>query len=168
MESEFKRRRESMKKIIVLFNILFFCSSINAQSIQKLKSTGLDSIIAASNTPLIVNFWATFCKPCVAEIPHFQKIAGDNNVRLLLVSIDLEDEYPEGIAAFAKKRKFTAPIAWLNETNADYFCPRIDSSWSGAIPASLFINNKTGYRKFIGDEISAAIFSREIEAMLKQ
>jgi thiol-disulfide isomerase/thioredoxin len=157
-----------MKKILIIFIALIFCSSVNAQSIQKLKSTELDSIIAASNTPLIVNFWATFCKPCVGEIPHFQKLAEANNVRLLLVSLDLEEEYPKGIAAFAKKRKFTAPVAWLNETNADYFCPRIDSSWSGAIPASLFINNKTGYRKFIGDEISSAIFSKEIEAMLKQ
>jgi thiol-disulfide isomerase/thioredoxin len=157
-----------MKKILIIFTVLIFCKGVNAQSIQKLKSTELDSIIAASNTPLIVNFWATFCKPCVGEIPHFQKLAEANNVRLLLVSLDLEEDYPKGIAAFAKKRKFTAPVAWLNETNADYFCPRIDSSWSGAIPASLFINNKTGYRKFIGDEISSAIFSKEIEAMLKQ
>jgi thiol-disulfide isomerase/thioredoxin len=154
-----------MKKIQTILIILIFCSSINA---QPLKSTELDSIIAAGTTPLIVNFWATFCKPCVGEIPHFQKLAAANNVKLLLVSLDMEDEYPKGIAAFAKKRKFTAPVAWLNETNADYFCPRIDSSWSGAIPASLFINNKTGYRKFIGDEISAEIFSKEIEAMLKR
>jgi thiol-disulfide isomerase/thioredoxin len=157
-----------MKKILTIFIVFIFCSNINAQSIQKLKSTELDSIIAVSNTPLIVNFWATFCKPCVGEIPHFQKLAATDNVKLLLVSLDLEEEYPKGIAAFAKKRNFTAPIAWLNETNADYFCPRIDSSWSGAIPTSLFINNKTGYRKFIGDEISAEIFSKEIEAMLKQ
>jgi thiol-disulfide isomerase/thioredoxin len=157
-----------MKKILTILIVLIFCSSINAQSIQKLKSTELDSIIAAGNTPMVVNFWATFCKPCIQEIPHFQKIAAANNVKLLLVSLDLEEEYPKGIAAFAKKRNFTAPIAWLNETDADYFCPRIDSSWSGAIPASLFINNKTGYRKFIGDEISAEIFSKEIEAMLKQ
>ncbi len=157
-----------MKKIPAILALFIFCVSVNAQSIQKLKSTELDSIIAASNTPLIVNFWATFCKPCIAEIPHFQKLATANNVKLLLVSLDTEDEYPKGITAFAKKRNFTAPIAWLNETDADYFCPRIDSSWSGAIPASLFINNKTRYRKFIGNEISAEIFSNEIGAMLKQ
>jgi thiol-disulfide isomerase/thioredoxin len=157
-----------MKKILAILIYLIFCISINAQSIQKLKSTELDSIIATSNTPLVVNFWATFCKPCIEEIPHFQKLAAANNVKLLLISLDTEEEYPKGIAAFAKKRKFTAPVAWLNETDADYFCPRIDSSWSGAIPVSLFINNKTGYRKFIGDEISAVNFKKEIEALLKQ
>lgn len=156
-----------MKKIPAICILLFFCVSMNAQSIPKLKSTELDSIIGASNTPLILNFWATFCKPCIEEIPHFQKLAAANNVKLLLVSLDMEDEYPKGIAAFAKKRKFTAPVAWLDETDADYFCPRIDSSWSGAIPASLLINNKTGYRKFIGEEISAEDFKKEIEAMLK-
>jgi thiol-disulfide isomerase/thioredoxin len=156
-----------MKKISTILILFIFCAGVNAQSIQKLKSTELDSIIAAGNTPLIVNFWATFCKPCIKEIPHFQKLAAANKVKLLLVSLDLEDEYPKGIAAFAKKRKFTAPVAWLDETDADYFCPRIDSSWSGVIPVSLFINNKTGYRKFIGEEISAENFKKEIEAMLK-
>jgi thiol-disulfide isomerase/thioredoxin len=117
---------------------------------------------------LIVNFWATFCVPCIEEIPYFQKIVKNHakdSVKLLLVSLDLKEDYVK-IRTVAAKRKFTASIVWLNETNADYFCPRIDSAWSGAIPASLFINNKTGYRKFCEEQIKEDKLEKEIMAIL--
>ncbi|MEI2737607.1 MAG: hypothetical protein V9F01_02345 [Chitinophagaceae bacterium] len=66
-----------------------------------------------------------------------------------------------------KKRNVTAEVAWLDETNADYFCPKIDAKWSGAIPATLFINNKTGYRNFIEEQISHEKLKKEIMAILE-
>ncbi|HEX4875985.1 MAG TPA: hypothetical protein VFV31_04890 [Chitinophagaceae bacterium] len=67
----------------------------------------------------------------------------------------------------AEKRKFTAPIVWLDETNADYFCPKIDPKWSGAIPATLFINNKTGYRNFMEAQLTQEELKKEIMAILR-
>jgi hypothetical protein len=81
-------------------------------------------------------------------------MAAKDTVELLLVSLDLPDYYPAKIESFATKQKFTAPIMWLNENNADVFCPVIDKKWSGAIPASLFVNNATGYRKFIEAQVT--------------
>jgi hypothetical protein len=83
-----------------------------------------------------------------------------------LVSLDLQNFYPAKIKSFAVKRKFTAPILWLDEYNADYFCPKVDTAWSGAIPASLFINNKTGYRKFFEEQLSKEKLEKEIKAIL--
>ncbi len=120
---------------------------------------------------MIINFWATFCIPCIEEIPYFIQKTKDfeqQNISLLLVSLDLEDYYPNRITNFAGKHHFTAPIAWLNETDADLFCPRIDESWSGAIPATLFVNNTTGYRKFIEDQLSEQELEKEIHSMLKK
>lgn len=157
-----------MKKHFVLGTLLLFASSCFSQGIKKIKITDLEKTIAESKTPLIVNFWATFCIPCIEEIPYFQKLVKkhqEDSVKLLLVSLDLEEDYMK-IRPFAAKRKFTAPMAWLDETNADYFCPKVDSSWSGAIPATLFINNKTGYRKFYEEQIKEEIFEKEIMAIL--
>ena len=146
--------------------LLIFSVVINAQELKKIKITELEKTIRESKTPLIVNFWATFCKPCIEEIPYFQELAKKNGVKLLLVSLDLEDFYPGKIKSFIVKNKYTAPVFWLNEYNADYFCPKVDKSWSGAIPASLFINNKTGYRKFYEDQLSKEKVEKEIIAIL--
>ena len=117
----------------------------------------------------MVNFWATFCKPCIEEIPYFEKIISqykDKKVKFLMVSMDLKDEYPKGIASFAKKNKFTSQIVWLNETNADYFCPKVDKAWSGGIPATLIINSKTGYRKFFESQLDPGEFEAELKKAL--
>ena len=157
-----------MKKFCLLIAVLSYAIVSDGQVIKKIKITDLERTIHESKTPLIVTFWATYCIPCIQEIPHFQKTVkkyARDSVKLLLVSLDLREDYKK-IKAFAEKRKFTAEKVWLNETNADYFCPKIDSAWSGAIPATLFINNKTGYRKFYEDPIKEDKLEKEIMAIL--
>ena len=153
-------------RIFLIIACLFFFASINAQEIKKIKIIELEKTIKESKTPLIVNFWATFCKPCLEEMPYFQALAKKNKVTLLLVSLDLEKSYPAKIKNYIVKNKYTAPVFWLDEYNADYFCPKVDSSWSGAIPASLFLNNSTGYRKFFEDQLSKEKLEKEIMAIL--
>ncbi len=146
-----------IKKSLVLSVFLFASILGFSQEVKSVKITDLEKIITESKTPLIINFWATWCTPCIEEIPYFLKEVNTHkkdSVAILLVSLDFKESYPAGISSFAKKRKFDAPIAWLNETNADYFCPKIDVKWSGAIPATLFINNSKGYRKFYEAQLS--------------
>ena len=150
--------------IMLCFNLGVFC-----QKIKKIKIMDLEKTINESKGPLIVNFWATYCVPCLREIPSFQQMARqfkDKGVKLLLVSIDMKEAYPSKIIAIAKKLKLNPPVYWLDETNADYFCPKVDSSWYGALPSSLLINNTTGYRKFFEDELSKEKLEKEIQAML--
>jgi len=159
----------SMKSMILVIALAFGGPWLRAQEIRKVKITEVEKIIAESKTPLIVNMWATWCKPCIEELPYFLeevKEHREDSLTLLLVSLDFADDYPGKIAGFAKKRKIDAPIIWLDETNADYFCPKIDPEWSGAIPATLFINNKTGYRKFVEEQIPHPQLKKEIMAIL--
>lgn len=83
-----------------------------------------------------------------------------------MVSLDLKEAYPKKVTSFTKKLKITSPVVWLNESNADLFCPAVDSSWSGAIPATVFINNPKGYHKFFEEELSKAKLEAEIKKML--
>ncbi len=160
----------SLRKPAMLAVFSFFAAIVSGQTIRKVKVTDLEKIISESKTPLIINFWATWCVPCVEEIPYFQeevKKHEKDSLQLLLVSLDMRDAYPDGLTRFVQKRKIKVPVNWLDETNADYFCPKIDPRWSGALPASLFINNKTGYRKFFEEQLTRDTLQKEIMAILQ-
>ena len=156
--------------IVIIMNS-FFALPVVGQEVERIKITDLEKIIAESKTPLIVNFWATFCKPCMEEIPHFQKLGSkyeNKGVKMLLVSLDMRDDFPDKVNTFIKNKKISIPTAWLDETYADYFCPRIAKAWSGAIPATLFINNRNGYRKFTEEPLSEEQLEKEIRSVLGQ
>lgn len=154
-----------------LFILMFILSTgiVHGQEIKKVKITEVEKIIAESKTPLVVNMWATWCVPCVEELPHFIKAEKErkDSFQLLLVSLDFKESFPDKMKKFMKEKKLGHSTFWLDETNADYFCPRIDAKWSGAIPATLFINNKTGYRKFVEEQISPGDLEKEIMALLE-
>ncbi|HJS54917.1 MAG TPA: TlpA disulfide reductase family protein [Chitinophagaceae bacterium] len=156
-------------KLLIVFVFFFSCRQVSSQDIPKWKIEDLQDYITKSDTPVVVNFWATYCVPCIKEIPYFQEVIKkyeDSGVKLLLVSLDFKESYPDKISSFADKRKFDSPIVWLDETNADYFCPKIDSDWSGVMPATLFINNKNGHRSFFEEEMPREKFEDEIKKIL--
>ena len=159
-----------MKKLFVLLTFIAISLVGFSQQIPKWKITDVENLMNAKDGKILVlNFWATFCKPCVAEIPFFIQVTDkykSEQVQLYLISVDLPSAYPKKISSFAKQKNFNSNIAWLQETDADYFCPRIDSSWSGSIPAMLILNTKTGYRKFFEGEIKAELFEKELKKAL--
>lgn len=141
-----------------------------SQTIKKVKIEELAAYIQKSDHPLVVNFWATWCAPCVEELPYFNeeiKKFADQKAELVLVSLDFADAYPAKLATFLKKNNYSASFYWLNETNADHFCPQIDSSWTGSIPSTLFINNKTGYKKFFERQLTHPQLTLNLKELVK-
>lgn len=153
--------------MLILLPICLYGSS---QAIPRWKTDSLLHYEGSSSGVAVINFWATFCKPCVEEIPHFMDMAdrhASEGVSLLLVSLDLPDMYPGKLRSFIKKKKYRYPVIWLDESDADYFLPRIDSTWSGSIPATLIVNNKTGYRKFIESPLLEKELEEEIISAMR-
>ena len=145
-------------RVFFLYILMFAGLTVWGQEIKSVKITDLEKLIRESRKPMIINFWATWCMPCIEEIPYFEKLVAEHkdSIQLILVSLDFKEEFPKGILALVQKRNFKSGIYWLDETRADYFCPRIDSSWSGSIPSSLFINNANGFRLFREEQIKEA------------
>ncbi len=156
-------------KLLLVGLFLFFGTAGFSQEIQKVKAVDLEKLINESKTPLIINFWATWCMPCVEEMPAFLEEYKDHkkdSLKLVLVSLDFADNYQDKITKFMKRRKVDAPVMWLDETDADYFCPKVDPKWSGVIPATLFINNANSYRNFTEGQLSHKELKNEIKRML--
>lgn len=146
-----------MKKIFLC--IAIFISFQSYAQIPEWKIRDFEQYIADHPGKILVfNFWATFCKPCVAEIPAMIRITDSlsaYHVQLILVSVDEKENYPKKLHLFVEKRNWKTNLRWLNESDADYFCPKVDSSWSGSIPATLIINTSKHYRAFYEEEFTA-------------
>lgn len=139
--------------LLAFSSICFFARS---QSVVSCTLTELENIISSNDSEMVViNFWTTYCKPCVAEIPDLIRVChGKKNVKLTLVSLDNRSMFPKKLNHFVRKHHFNTNLLWLNETDANYFCPKIDPSWNGTVPATLIINRKNGKRLFVESEMS--------------
>ncbi len=159
-----------MKQFALLVSFIFVSVFVRSQSIERWKINDLLKYTSTSDSALVINFWATYCGPCIEELPYFHTIAEkyrQQKVKLLLVSLDFADYYPDRIRNFAAKQKYTAQIVWLDEEKPDFFCPKVDTAWSGAMPATLFLNPKTGYRKFIEAQLKSEELDEQIRRMLQ-
>lgn len=131
--------------------------SVGAQ-VKLLTLDDLDKRIAqGKDTTFVINFWATWCSPCVAELPNFEKLRLANlkkPFKILLVSLDFKSKLEKDVIPFVLKNKIKAEVFLLNEPDQQKFVERIDKKWSGAIPATLFINKKI--RRFYEKEFTEA------------
>jgi len=157
-------------RILIIALLCLVAFSGTTQEVKKVKIDDLMKYIEASDHPLVVNFWATWCSPCTHELPYFQsniKNFADKKVELILVSLDFKFDYPRKVVDFIKKEKYSGTFFWLDETNADLFCPKIDERWDGGIPATLFINKKTSYRNFFARQLTEDQFKSELKNLIK-
>jgi len=159
-----------MKKT-TFFILLFFAYSVCfSQSIKKVKITDVAKMIDTSSTPLIINIWATWCAPCVHEIPWFEKQVAelkDTTVQLILISVDFRTDYPKKLENFVREKGYKSKVLWLEETDASYFCPFIDKDWDGNIPVTLMVNNKKKYRQFYNSQITEPRLKLELQKLLE-
>lgn len=125
---------------------------------------------AGGDTVFVVNFWATWCKPCVAELPWFEKVhqsmhAG-SPIRVMLVSLDTPKDLDK-VERFLRTKGITADVVIMNERKPHLWIDRIDSTWSGAIPATLLLHAASARRVFHEREFTYNELITAIEAFRK-
>ncbi len=128
---------------IFLLCYLLVSPEAKAQDIRTVRWPELQSHLATpSARPLLVNFWATWCKPCVQELPMFLRAADTlkGQVDFLFVSMDFEQDRERKLVPFVTKRNFQSPVWLLNETDYNAFIDKVHPAWSGAIPATLLLS----------------------------
>ena len=177
-----------MKRLItpyffLLFTLPFF--SLDAKG-QQSTSTTVDQVIVSepvirvvdykrlkpiytkeNDTLYVVNFWATWCRPCVEELPHFMsvndKFRENSRFKMILVSLDDAEKANGTVKNFAKRLKLNVDNYLLDDIKKmNEWIPDVDSLWSGSIPATLFIKNGRGLR-FVENSLD----KDELESIIK-
>ena len=155
-----------MKKNYFTLLLLFLFSSAISQEIEVIDVSEMESIIhEETGKTKIINFWATWCKPCVEEIPYFEALNNNpefEDFEIVLISLDFIEELDSKLRKFVEKRELTLTVKLLNDTDYNSWIDKIDSTWSGDIPATLLVNNKSGKRKFFEKQFTKQELENEL------
>jgi thiol-disulfide isomerase/thioredoxin len=144
--------------ILSLLLIFFISASVTSgQKVEKIRVADLDRILKNTDNNLyVINFWATWCAPCVAELPAFMTVSREyekSGVKFVFVSLDFPSRIDKQLIPFLQKNKIEHEIAVMMETDANLWIDKVDPSWEGNIPSTLFLNNQKKIRHFYPEPI---------------
>lgn len=128
---------------------------------------GLEPYLNETDKTYIVNFWATWCKPCVEELPYFEEVGKkyrERNVEVLLVSLDFPNQVDKQLKPFIEKNKIASRVILLNDPDQNSWISKVDSNWTGAIPATLIFNKSQ--RAFYEKSFTLETLENEINKFL--
>lgn len=145
----------TLTKFLFLSLLLIFtgCSK-STERVEVIKIEGLQKLLKEDQHKVhVINFWATWCKPCIKEMPQFIKLAERHpEVIISLVSLDFADEVESKVIPFLDKRGIDLRTLLMDELDYNLWIDLVDPSWTGAIPATLIIEPATGKRIFLEKE----------------
>lgn len=141
-------------------------TDVSAIDLEIYDYDGLEPLINVEDDKLhVVNFWATWCAPCVKELPYFEALNDkykDHDIEVLLVSLDFPKNYDSKLKPFMKKHNLKSKVVAFDDTNQNRWIPAINEKWTGAIPATIIY--KGDQRKFYEQSFT----QEELETELKQ
>jgi len=103
----------------------------------------------AGEETIVVNFFATWCQPCVREMPYFLELYEEyreEGLRFIIVSLDFPQHLESRLLPFIEENNIEAEVYLLDDTRQNYWIPKVSEDWSGSIPATIVCNGEV--RKF--------------------
>ena len=158
-----------VKEIIAISIIWVLLSfQLEGQEVQEIGVEELTRVLSnESDSTYVVNFWATWCSPCVKEIGYFEELHRnyrESGLKVYLVSLDFPNQVDRRVVPFLKDKDITAEVLLM--TNLDYnsWIDRVDPSWSGSIPATLIYRKDR--RIFLEKELTRSELTMHVNQML--
>lgn len=136
-----------MRKLLLLslLSLFFVLANAGNDEIEILNYEEFEERVKTDEGTIVYNFWATWCKPCVEELPYFEKINAEyDNVKVVFVSLDFKSQYKRKLIPFVEDNAIQAEVLLLDAPDYNSWLNKISKKWSGAIPATLIVNNAEG------------------------
>ena len=149
-----------MVKLLMSFCVIslsMLTSTVPTLKVEVVKFDALEHLMTRDSQKIeVINFWATWCKPCIKELPFFQELHQNmaDQVAVTLISLDFVDVLESKVVPFVEKKQVTPKVLLLDEIDYNSWIDKVDPAWSGAIPATLIINHQNGKRKFFEGELA--------------
>jgi thiol-disulfide isomerase/thioredoxin len=161
--------RKLLSLIIITSISLQSCTNIDEREVEVIKIEGLKSLLnEADHKVHIINFWATWCKPCVKELPRFVEASRNHpDISFSFVTLDFVEDLDTKVYPFLEKRNLNLRVLLMDEVDYNLWIDIVDPSWSGAIPATLMIEPSTGRRIFLEKEFENNELEIEIQNFIK-
>lgn len=149
------------------FILISQLGGISAQEVRYIKIPELEKILSSTEDKLhVINFWATWCGPCVKEFPVFNKVSGDygkNDVKFIMISLDFPSQIEKQLIPFLEKNNSSLDVSVMTDLDYNSWIEKVDTGWQGDLPATLFFNNARNYRNFYAGEIKEPELRRIID-----
>ncbi|MES2558967.1 MAG: TlpA disulfide reductase family protein [Bacteroidota bacterium] len=159
------------KSVMIIIGLLGSIHFLLAQQVELVDRNWIVRMNRnTSDTTYVINFWATWCKPCVEEIPHFEKLNSTykhKKVKVIMVSCDFKKQLESRVIPFVKNKKMESMVVFMNESNPNNWIDKVDDTFSGAIPATLIINGSKGFRYFNEGEITYEILDNIVKPLIQ-
>lgn len=156
--------------VSTLLIVLLFPCFLYSQSISGVyKIDALLNRIENKDTSYVINFWATWCKPCVEELPAFDSLNTEclgSRIKIILVSLDFKEDLNKKVNPFLKNHQIKSECILLDEVNGNDFIDKISPKWSGAIPATLF--KSADNRQFLEKKLKLKELKKTIADLTKK
>lgn len=162
-------------RFIKTFIIVLLLSAVSvfAQEVKPLKSTQeLDELKnSLKGKVVLINFWATWCKPCVKEFPELVKLYKDykdKDFRLVFISADVPEEIESKVVPFLKSQNVDFVSFYNNFDKPEELINYIDKNWEGAIPSTYIYDREGNKTSSILGMKNYEYFEKEITKNLNQ
>jgi thiol-disulfide isomerase/thioredoxin len=160
--------KKENKSITILTSKPIKLYSNNTVSVKAYDYKGLAPLLKQQNDSIyVINFWATWCKPCIEELPYFEKVTAkykDKKVKVILVSLDMKNQVESKLLPYVSENKLASEVVLLSDPDSNTWIPKIDSTWSGAIPATIIYNAKK--RKFYEQSFAFDTLEKEVQLFI--